>query len=334
MFPGEKEGEWEPYKVRRKEKPGISQEEKDEIKDMQKSLGESQEDVEYEEDFVSEEGAVWPMTEGRITNWSCFFALLQHVYNSLNPPFHTPILLIAQPCWAIRDCERLTQFFFEKFKMPAFAMMDSANAIAYAYGVPNATVVDVGLGKADITAISEYVVHDTGRAIAVPKCGGEALTQRLLELLSAKGFTREMCEQLKKSAIAEILPPGTPLPGSLSTDGEDVTNPAAMASTGAQGSGPGQRKSSAALGQAPMGPGPDTKVGDEANNEDEDEGVLDVASIVARGNMEEFIARKEKEKAEAKDGKKEEGEKKVNGEAKEDEKKEPEGKGKGKEKKG
>lgn len=296
MFPGEKEGEWEPYKVRRKEKAGISQEEKEEIKDMQRSLGESQEDVEYEEDFVSEEGAVWPMTEGRITNWSCFFALLQHVYSSLNPPFHTPILLIAQPCWVPKDCERLTQFFFEKFKMPAFAMMDSANATAWAYGVANATIVDVGLGKADITAIIDHVVHETGRATA-PKCGGEALTQRLLEMLSTKGFTREMCEQLKKSSIAEILPPGTALPGSSSADGEEVTNPAAAASTGAQGSGPNQRKSSAALGEAPLGPGPDTEVGDEANNEDENEGVLDVASIVAGGKMTEYLARKEKEKA-------------------------------------
>ncbi|KAF2097641.1 hypothetical protein NA57DRAFT_58211 [Rhizodiscina lignyota] len=297
MFSGEKEGEWEPYKVRRKEKAPNGQE-NGTATNGQNGTDRKEEEVEYEEDFVSDEGAVWPMTEGRITNWACFFALIQHVYNNLNPPFHTPILLISQPCWTDHDCQKLTQFFFEKFKMPAFALMDAATATCYAYGVPSATVVDVGLGKADVTAVSEFLLHDTGRAIAVPKCGGEAMTQRLLELLSPKGFTREMCEQLKKSSIAEILPPGTPLPGASGAGGGDVTNPAAAASTGAQGSGPNQRNTAGAMGEAPLGPGPGTEVGEEANNDDENEGVLDVASIVAGGKMTEYLARKEKEKAE------------------------------------
>lgn len=291
MFLNEKEGKWEPNKVRRKPRAngtnGISD----------ATNGEDEEEAEYEEDLVSDEGAVWPITEGRITNWTCFLALMQHVFNLMNPPFHTPILLIGQPCWTVRDHERVTQFFFEKFRMPAFALMDAATATAYAYGVANATVIDVGFGKADITAVSDFVVHETGRAIAVPNCGGEAMTQRLLDLLGAKKFTRQMCEQLKRSAICEILPADTPLPGTKEAEAGDVSNPAAAASTGAQGSGPGQRNSAAAMGEAPMGPGPGTQVGDEAEGDEDQEGVLDVASIVAGGKMNEYLAQKEKEKA-------------------------------------
>lgn len=289
MFPAEDEGQWEPYKVRRRAAATNGASHIEPTADGH---------AEYEEDPVSDDGAVWPLTEGRVTNWSCFLALLSHVYNTMNPPFHTPILLIAQPCWTVRDHERLTQFFFEKFKMPAFALMDAATAAAYAYGVPSATVIDIGYGKADVSAVSEFVVQEQGRGVAVPECGGEAMTQRLLELLAAKKFTRGMCEQLKRSAITEILPPGTALPGSKDTETSNTaTNPAAAASTGAQGSGPGQRTTAAAMGDAPLGPGPGTQVGDEANGDEDEEGVLDVASIVTGGKMNEYLAQKEKEKA-------------------------------------
>lgn len=304
MFLAEKDGEWEPYKVRRRtdktERNPVLQEEVEEINDMKKTFGEPEDDeIIYEEDPVSEEGAVWPISEGRITNWPCFFALMTHVYNTLNPPFHTPILLIAQPAWTPREHEKLTQFFFEKFKTPAFGLMDSAIATAWAYGVHTATVVDVGRDKVDVTAVSEFIPHGTGRVVALPNCGGEAMTERLLKILRSKGFTREMCEQLKRSAICEILPVGVRLPGTSDSPVQQViTNPAAAASTGATGSGPGRRESAAALGMVPRGPGPDTEIGEEQNGDDENEGVLDVASIVAGGKMNEYLARKEREKQE------------------------------------
>lgn len=117
------------------------------------------------------------------------------------------------------------------------------------------------------------------------------MTERLLELLEPKGFTREMCEQLKRSNITEILPPGTPIPGTAET-AQQGTNPAASASTGAQ-DGVGVN------GSVPRGPGNNTQVGAEGNNAEgeEDEGVLDVAAIVT-GNTSEFLAKREKEKAE------------------------------------
>ena len=318
MFPAQKKGEWEPLKVREKKVPKTSSvetvpAEKDDGEDTAmggvngngresevKSNG-MEEEILYEEDPTTEEGAVFPLKNGRVTNWSCFYALLSHVYNTLSPPFHTPIIVIAQAAWTEQDHETLTQFFFEKFKTPAFCLMDSALAVCYAYGIATATVVDVGYGKCDVSAVNDFLVNDVGRGIALEGCGGEGMTERLFDLLSSKGFTMDMCEQLKKSSICEILPPGSEFPHGADGSAE-VTNPAAAASTGATGSGPSQRGSISAQGELPRGPVPDTDVGDEDQDREaqdgDDDGVVDVASIVASGKTSEFLARKEKEKQE------------------------------------
>jgi len=301
MFPAEKEGEFEPYKIRRKQDKSAAAAgaQNDEAGIENKSNEE--EEIIWEEDRVSEEGAVWPIQDGRIVDWPCFFALMSHVYNTLNPPFHTAILLVAQPAWTPREHERLTQFFFEKFKTPAFGLMDAALATTWAYGVHTATVVDVGKTKADVTAVSEFIPHTQGRVISLTGCGGEAFTQALHAKLKSKGLNRDMCEQLKRSPICEVLPAGTPLPGSGDAlEKELIPNPAAAASTGAAASGPA---AAAAIGTMPRGPGMDTEVGEDLGI-DENEGVLDVASIVAGGKMNEYLAKKEKEKQDRANAKK------------------------------
>ena len=318
MFPAAKKGEWEPYKVRqrlvtvKKAVPAKQNTENGDaanVEEKQTEQGQGVEDTEmkdadapapaegdeekktedaekdvpmveeeqlvYEEDTTSDEGATYPLCRGAIVDWPCFFALLTHIYNTLSPPFHTPIMLVAQPAWTARDREIITQFIFEKFKTPAFLLMDSALAVCYAYGTGTATVVDIGYEKADITAVTDFLVNQHGRGIALEGCGGEAMTGRLLELLQGKGFNRDMCEQLKKSNICEILAAGTPLPTSTEspTGKEEHAKPAAQ----------------------PPGKGPEMSRNPE--NED-DEGILDVAAIVASGNTSEYLAKREKEKAE------------------------------------
>lgn len=129
----------------------------------------------------------------------------------------------------------------------------------------------------DVTAVSDYMPATVGRTIALPNAGGDAMTERLFELLGPKGWNVEMCEQLKKSHICEVLGVGVPLPGSGVTQ-QLPSNPAAAASTGATSSGP-----DAPITEAPRGPGVDTEVGDDDDNGAdktiEDDGVLDVASI-------------------------------------------------------
>ncbi|KAJ5119483.1 hypothetical protein N7448_010152 [Penicillium atrosanguineum] len=319
MFPAQKEGEYEPYRIRERRNevkvgngngaPKSTPKEDVEMKDVEsagqdaapKPEGEGAEGTEkteektqvveeilYEEDVTTEEGAVYPIQDGRIVDWPCFYALLTHIYNALSPPFHTPILMIAQPVWSARDREAITQFVFEKFKVPGFSLMDSALAACYGYGVQTATVVDVGKGKVDVTAVTDFAVNEHGRGIALQGCGGDAMTDRLLEMLGPRGFTREMCEQLKRSNITEIVPPGTPLPGAAVTARQGV-NPATAATTGADGND-----------SAPRGPGEGTQTGTETNGE-EDEGVLDVAAIVS-GNTTEYLANMEKDKSAKKGG--------------------------------
>lgn len=319
MFPAEKKGEYEPYRVheRRQEvkanngtdapKPDVEMKDAepaaaDDITATETTVKTDEntqdnddptktiEEIFYEEDLASDEGAIYPIENGRIVDWPCFFALLTHIHNTLSPPFHTPIMLIGQPVWSARDREAITQFVFEKFKAPAFSLMDSALAACYGYGTATATIIDVGKGKVDVTAVTDFAVNEHGRGIALEGCGGDAMTDRLVELLGPKGFTREMCEQLKRSNITEILPPGTPLPGSSATARQGV-NPAAAASTG--GSDGDE--------SAPRGPGDGTQTGIEGDNGDEEEGVLDVAAIVS-GNPTEYLANVEKEKTTTKKG--------------------------------
>ncbi|CZT04853.1 related to actin-related protein [Rhynchosporium graminicola] len=253
---------------------------------------------EEEEELVElpeeEEGAIWPLKEGRIDDMPAFFAFLEHVKATFNAPLHTPVLLIAQPCWTAKNHEDLTQFIFEKFKTPALCIMDSALATSYAFGIPSATIIDVGFEKVDVTAITDYQI--SGRS-TVHESGGEAMTRKLKELLKSQEFTRDMAEQLKKSTICEILPPGVPLPGTVAADVpvEGDSNPAAAATTGASSSGPDVK-----ITEAPRVPFLDD-VDEEFGIDDravEDDGVLDIATIVTSGKTQDFLAKKEKEKAE------------------------------------
>ncbi|KAH8667504.1 hypothetical protein BGZ60DRAFT_452194 [Tricladium varicosporioides] len=248
--------------------------------------------VEYPED---DEGAIWPLKEGRIVDMPAFFAFLQHIHNTLSPTLHTPVMLIGQPVWTAKNHEDITQFIFEKFKTPALCIMDSALATFYAFGIQSgsATVIDVGYEKVDVTAITDFQISSRGR---VPLSGGEAMTLRLQKLLQSKGFTRDMAEQLKRTPICEVLVPGTPLPGTELVEADAVSNPAAAASTGATSSGP-----SVKITEPPRGVEHDIAEDEFGNGEDkavDDDGVLDVASIVASGKTQEFLAKKEKEKAE------------------------------------
>ena len=302
MFRGEKPGEWEPVKIREKtitqkvvSATGDKKEREDGLSkgDAMGGVEHEVEEVIYEEDPDSDEGAVYPLQNGRIKNWSCFYALLQHVYNLLSPPFHTPILLITQPVWSKRECEYLVNFMFEKFQPPGLSLLDSAKASFFAHNVPVGIVIDVGYTKCDVTAVTEGYAAPFGRVTALPECGGENLTNRLFDLLGPKGFSKDMCEKLKQSNICEVLAPGVPYPSE--TEQPASANPAAAtASTGINGSKLSEKASSSQT-NLPRGPGSGTEVGEE--QVEDNEGVLDVASIVASGKTTEFLAKKEKEKA-------------------------------------
>ncbi|KAF2224647.1 hypothetical protein BDZ85DRAFT_272757 [Elsinoe ampelina] len=297
VFPAEEPGRYEPNKVRLKKKTatnGVKPEDTVKSEVTSAETPAQEEEPEYEEDFESEEGAIWPIQAGAIVDWDAFFGLMAYVKGTIQPFITAAILVISQPCWTPKDHEKITQHFFETYKNQAFAIMDSAVATSYGYGLENATIVDVGKDKADVSAIVSFMLHNTGRAAAMTDCGGEALTARLHELLGGKKFTRDMCEQLKKSSICEILPPDVEIPSSTSGSEakENATNPAIAASTGGN-----EPTSTATVGER-RAAGQGAGVGADAQPDEDNEGVLDVASIVTSGKMKDFIESKEKEKAE------------------------------------
>lgn len=283
MFPGEGDNKWEPYKVR-----GRTAEEKMQLAGRIHHHS----DPSWVADLDSSDGAVYPLQQGRVVNWSCFYAFLEYLYVQLGPPLHTPILFVTPPVFTQYDLESLTSFCFEKFRSPAFSFIDSSLAVCYGMGVSTGLVVDVGFEKADVTAITDFIISAPGRGASVPGIGGNDMTKHLLSLLRKKGWTRNMCEQLKRSPICEVLPPGIPLPGS----DEEMATPNAFSSAALS------NRASANAAHSASKPPPAMVDGIPSGTQSRDgveDGVLDIAQIVAAGKTNEFLARKEKEKEKA-----------------------------------
>ncbi|EGO59802.1 hypothetical protein NEUTE1DRAFT_61540 [Neurospora tetrasperma FGSC 2508] len=299
MFRDEETGQWRPYHTyKQKKAAAVPAPVKEEDK------------WEYVEDQDSDEGAVYPIQGGHIVVMDAFLAFLEHVHSSLTTTYHnTPIMLMASPQWTRPDCETLARYIFEKTKTPALCLINSAIATQYGLKWPNMTVVDIGFEKVDVTCIydSRIVAHrDVGpgwpensaeeeREIS----GGEVFTRKLQQLLKDKinGFNRDMAEQLKKSNICEVLPYAPDKPKLMDLPTEDVPVAAAPTIT------TGAAAAAAASGTTTEGPKivepvADEPIYDAEGNLVDDEGVLDVANIVATGQTREFLAKKEKEKQE------------------------------------
>lgn len=238
-----------------------------------------------------------------------FLAFLEHVHSQLTTTYHnTPIMLMASPRWTRPDCEAIARYVFEKTRTPALCLIHSGVATQYGLRWPSMTVVDVGYEKVDVTCIHDgRVVSHRDVAATTPGdgdiSGGEVFTRRLLELLGGKGFDYDMAEQLKKSPICEVLPYAPDQPELMELPVETGAAGGWQASTGS-GDGPGPRIVEPARSYAPH----DDELGVHGEGREmiEEDGVLDVANIVASGQTREFLAKKEKEKAEkaAKSGRK------------------------------
>ncbi|KAL7917496.1 hypothetical protein ACQKWADRAFT_324602 [Trichoderma austrokoningii] len=273
------------------------------------------ENEEWVEDVDEDKGAVWPIEGGRIVQMDAFLAFLDHVHGLLTTTYHnTPIMLMASPQWTRPDCETIARYIFEKTKTPALCLIHSGIATQYGLKWPNMTVIDIGYEKVDVTAIHDGRVINhmdlgrpqPGRHIS----GGEVFTQKLQQLLADKGFSHDMAEQLKKSGICEVLPyaPAQKKLVVLPVDAPDAARAAAPSAaaepTTTTTDGP------AAADVVPRIEEP-SRTDDVAMDDNEgvdttvdDDGVLDVASIVTSGQTKEFLAKKEKEKEKGRPGRK------------------------------
>ncbi|KOS18076.1 Actin-like protein ARP9 [Escovopsis weberi] len=276
------------------------------------------EQEEWVEDVDEDKGAVWPIEGGRIVHMDAFLAFLDHVHGMLTTTYHnTPIMLMASPQWTRPDCETIARYIFEKTKTPALCMIHSGLATQYGLKWPNMTVVDIGFEKVDVTAIHDgRVVNHMDLGSAQPHrhiSGGEVFTQRLLALLKDKGFTRDMAEQLKRSTICEVLPYAAAEKGlaelPVETSGASAAAASASASTAATTTATTTVTATVAAGgdseatesgepAKPAEHAVDEADGQDHNMEDDkdDDGVLDVATIVTSGQTKEFLAKREKER--------------------------------------
>lgn len=227
-----------------------------------------------------------------------FLAFLDHVHSMLTSTYHnTPIMLMASPQWTRPDCEDIARYVFEKTKTPALCLIHSGVATQYGLRWPSMTVVDIGFEKVDVTCIyeSRVVSHkdvkdvDGQGAIS----GGNVFTRKLQALLKDKNFSYDMAEQLKKSQICEVLPYAADQPDLMELPTTIVSAPQPAAPiTGA----PAAVAASATTTDVPVVMDTDDAfVAEEKNGDD---GVLDIANIVTSGQTKEFLAKKEKEKAE------------------------------------
>jgi actin-related protein 9 len=244
-------------------------------------------------------------TAGRIVNMEAFLAFLDHVHSMLTTTYHnTPIMLMASPQWTRPDCEDIARYIFEKTKTPALCIIHSGLATQYGLKWPHMTVVDIGFEKVDVTCI--YDNRPVGQGtLGYPSpdrniSGGEVFTQRLLEMLKSQDFTYDMAEQLKRSPICEVLPyaPESKDLMDLPVEaGQAVATSAAPPKSAIAGPGEGPRIVEPIARQDAEVDGDDSGAGIGADKADDD-GVLDVANIVASGQTREFLAKKEKEKTE------------------------------------
>jgi len=224
-----------------------------------------------------------------------FLALLEHVHSQMTTTYHnTPILLMASPQWTRPDHEAIARYIFEKTKTPALCLIHSGLATQYGLKWPNMTVVDIGYEKVDVTCIYDGRIVSqknvgprpgVGGPEETDISGGEVFTRSLLKLLESKGFNYDMAEQLKRSNICEVLPYAPEHPDLMEIPPEiDLNAP-----------------------NAPqiVEPGDDVDTG--ADTKEVEDGVLDVANIVASGQTREFLAKREREKAEREAAKKKKG---------------------------
>ncbi|KAI0176345.1 actin-like ATPase domain-containing protein [Hypoxylon sp. FL1284] len=286
MFKDAETNEYSPYHTYKRKKPNATD-------------GKTDDQWEFVEDRDSVEGAIYPLRGGRIVNMSALLAFIDYVHSLLTTTYHnTPIMLMASPQWTRPDCESIARYVFEKTKTPALCLLNSAIAAQYGLKWPTMTIVDIGHEKVDVTCIHEYQIvghkdlgyPNPGRDIS----GGEVFTQKLLSLLKDKKLTYDMAEQLKKTPLCEVLPYAPDAPELMELPTDDIAPAATQAASAAPPSADGANASEA--------PKPATAFGGETENgtaegNNNEEGVLDVANIVTSGNTREFLAKKEKEKA-------------------------------------
>lgn len=205
---------------------------------------------------------------GEVQDWTALVALWSHILSSLSvnvaesatKSSASAVLLVIPPQWGRSDRERATRIFFELFKVAAFMTLHAASAALYASNASTGIVIDVGHDKTDVSAIVDTLVQST---ITLPT-GGRHLTETLVE----------------NWRIEPPLDETTQQPVRLDPVDDFALAEAVKRSNITELILPQGGKSSAVF---------DFQSAD--NTLEENEGVLDIAAVVTKGNTKEYLAK-------------------------------------------
>ncbi|CAD8116189.1 unnamed protein product [Paramecium primaurelia] len=141
----------------------------------------------------------YPNYIGSVNNWDDMEKLWHHVlFNELRvSPEDHPVLLTEAPLNPKHNSEKMTQIFFEKFKVPSFYVAIQAVLSLYSSGRITGIAVHSGDGVSQIVSIYEgYALQDSFLRINL---AGRHCTQYLVKIFEELGvqFTKYEMETVK-----------------------------------------------------------------------------------------------------------------------------------------
>eukprot|EP00122_Pirum_gemmata_P011059 Pgem_evm1s10238 len=131
-----------------------------------------------------------PIERGLITDWDVMEKIWRHTfYNELAiQPEEHPVLLTVSPLTPKANKERMTQVMFEVFHVPFLFIVETQVLSLYANsGSLTGIVLDSGEGVT--TAVPIYEGHVLPHAVTTLDLAGKDLSNYMLNLLAAKGYT-------------------------------------------------------------------------------------------------------------------------------------------------
>ncbi|KAL5963345.1 Actin-1, partial [Taenia solium] len=133
-------------------------------------------------------GLKHPMKHGIVINWDDMEKIWHHTfYNELCVlPEEHPILLTEAPLNPKANREKMAQVMFETFDVPAMFVANQAVLALFASGRTTGIVLDLGDGvNACVPIYEAFPIH---QAILRHDLAGRDLTDRLMQLLNARGY--------------------------------------------------------------------------------------------------------------------------------------------------
>lgn len=131
----------------------------------------------------------YPLSNGIVQNWEDMQKIWSECYyNQLKiDPEHYPVLLTEAALNPKENSEKMTEIFFNEFKVPCFYVFTQAVLALYASGRTTGLVCDSGDGVTHIVVV--YDGYSIKHAIARMNLAGRDLTEYMQKYLAEDGYS-------------------------------------------------------------------------------------------------------------------------------------------------